>query len=349
MEKNLWIAIAIQKQRTFELEVLTQMSNALQSCLHEQETYEVVINACKQTLPGSSGCLCLLNDSQKTMRTAGTWGKISPQPKIFNVNDCVELRQNNHHTPLSSSCNDGFCQHMAFPSESIHWCIPLKTPEEILGVLHLSIPPSSKNGISEKDEEILQLQNMAIMRIAEQYVLSLANLRLREKLEVEAVRDPLTGLYNRRYMEASLKREWARAERRSCTVAILMLDIDHFKKVNDTYGHNVGDIVLQELGSLLQRHIRTEDIACRYGGEEFLLIMPEISLEIAKYRAEELRVMIKELRISYQKILLTITVSIGIALFPTHGNNLNDVIHTADAALYRAKKGGRDRVEIALA
>ena len=127
-----------------------------------------------------------------------------------------------------------------------------------------------------------------------------------------------------------------------------MLDIDHFKNFNDTYGHEAGDLVLRELGALLRSHTRADDIACRYGGEEFLLIMPEAPLKVVEQRAEDLHLGVKDLlRIAYQEQMLTITVSMGVATFPDHGPGIKDVVNAADAALYQAKAGGRDQIVVA--
>ena len=148
-------------------------------------------------------------------------------------------------------------------------------------------------------------------------------------------------------MEISLSRETRRAQRHNTSLGIMMLDVDHFKRLNDTYSHEAGDVVLEELGSLLLRHIRAEDIACRYGGEEFLLILPEATLPDIRQRAEEIRVMAKELQIRYRQDMLHFTISIGIAALPEHGFQASEIIHAADMALYQAKSHGRDRVEIA--
>jgi diguanylate cyclase (GGDEF)-like protein len=204
-------------------------------------------------------------------------------------------------------------------------------------------------GYSKKDHnnEIISKQ-MVVTRVTEHYALFLVNLRLRETLRMEAIRDPLTNLYNRRYMEESLEREIHHAERHKTSIGIIMLDIDHFKSFNDTYGHEAGDIVLRELGVLLRSHTRADDIACRYGGEEFLLIMPEAPLKVVTYRAKELHAKVKDLlRIEYQEQTLTITVSMGVAAFPDHGPGIKDVVNAADTALYQAKAGGRDQVVVA--
>jgi len=171
-----------------------------------------------------------------------------------------------------------------------------------------------------------------------------SDVRLREI----SVRDVLTGLFNRRYLEETLERELRRAERKGLSLGIIMLDVDHFKRINDTYGHAAGDAVLQELGPLLKGHIRMSDIACRYGGEEFVLILPEASLEVTRRLAEHLRQDAKLLTVSFNGMLMeTVTLSLGVAAFPEHGSNQVSLLAAVDAALYRAKMEGRNRVIVA--
>ncbi|MEP7355843.1 MAG: diguanylate cyclase, partial [Anaerolineales bacterium] len=165
----------------------------------------------------------------------------------------------------------------------------------------------------------------------------------------QSVRDPVTGLFNRRYMEETLEREIRRAVREKGPVAIIMLDIDHFKSFNDTYGHDAGDLVLREIGDCLRVAVRTEDIACRFGGEEFVLIMPAASSAATLPRAEHMRSVVKALGVHYRgQALGQITVSIGVAAYPENGTSGEAVLAAADAALYRAKHAGRDRVVLAL-
>ncbi len=160
-----------------------------------------------------------------------------------------------------------------------------------------------------------------------------------------SVRDSLTGLFNRRYLDETLERELSRAGRKHLSVGIIMLDIDHFKDFNDSYGHAAGDVVLQALGASLIASIRGSDIACRYGGEEFVLILPEASLEATRQRAERLRLDAKKLKLSHSGMLLeTVTLSLGVAAFPEHGSSRLPLLAAADAAMYRAKDEGRDRV-----
>ncbi len=195
-------------------------------------------------------------------------------------------------------------------------------------------------------------QQEAIQRLATtaagQIALSLASLRLREKLRDQSIRDPLTGLFNRRFMEESLQRELRRAERKKHPVSMLFLDLDHFKKFNDTFGHDAGDLVLRAVADLFRRFFRADDVVCRYGGEEFAILLPESTTHNAASRAEELRTQVRRLRLDYNgQSLRAITVSIGVATFPEHALNAEELIKAADQCLYQAKKSGRDSVAVA--
>jgi len=178
--------------------------------------------------------------------------------------------------------------------------------------------------------------------------LVLNNAQLREALREQAIRDPLTGLFNRRYMEETLRREISRVTRHLHPLGIIMLDIDHFKLFNDRLGHAAGDALLREIGRFMQSHIRNEDVACRYGGEEFILIMPDASLEVALERAEQFRQAVVELQVrDGGRAHAGITLSLGVAIFPQHGRTVDAVLRAADAALYQAKQGGRNQVAVA--
>jgi diguanylate cyclase (GGDEF)-like protein len=183
--------------------------------------------------------------------------------------------------------------------------------------------------------------------VADSISLALANLHLRETLRSQSVRDALTGLFNRRYLEETLDREVRRVTRAEKQLGVIMLDIDHFKEFNDTFGHEAGDSVLREFGRFLASNLRGEDIACRYGGEEFVLILPEANLDITTQRAEKLREGVKYLNVTdHGQSLGAITLSLGVAIYPDHGADGTDLLRAADAALYRAKREQRDRVVV---
>ncbi len=178
--------------------------------------------------------------------------------------------------------------------------------------------------------------------------MSIANLNLREKLLLQSVQDGLTGLFNRRPMEDYLERESQRAKRHNSVLDIIMLDVDHFKKVNDTYGHEAGDLVLKKLAEYLQKNVRIEDMVCRYGGEEFAVVVVDTNLEGIKKKADNICRQVREdLFVNFSGETLMITISGGVAAFPIHGSNIHEVLSLADAALYQAKKQGRDRAIVA--
>ena len=165
------------------------------------------------------------------------------------------------------------------------------------------------------------------------------------ELDVQAIRDPLTGLFNRRYADEILRSELRRMSRKNASLGLLIIDIDKFKKVNDTYGHGTGDAVLNTFGKYLMENVRYEDVACRIGGEEFMVIIPETSLEVAQHRSEEIRKEFHKMKFLYdKKILDNLSLSIGVAAYPAHGDSAEDIFRCADRALYLAKAGGRNRV-----
>jgi diguanylate cyclase (GGDEF)-like protein len=172
-------------------------------------------------------------------------------------------------------------------------------------------------------------------------------LKLRETLRTQSIRDQLTGLYNRRHMEESLERELRRASRSGRAIGIVLVDIDHFKRVNDTHGHEAGDKLLKAVGQFLQSRMREEDLACRYGGEEFVFVLPEASLDATSQRAERLREEVKGLRVQHRgRDLEPVSISLGVAVFPEHGTTGASLLRSADHALYRAKAEGRDRLVV---
>ena len=203
---------------------------------------------------------------------------------------------------------DPVCHHVTQAIPGGYLCVPLIAQGETLGVFHLR--PGSP--AEEPDPGAGGRKDQLALTVAEDLALALANLRLRETLRSQAIRDPLTGLFNRRYLEETMERELNRVKRQGISLGMIMMDLDHFKQYNDTFGHSAGDELLSALGILLKSQIRGEDIACRYGGEEFLLILPGASMEIALERAENLRQAVKEMHLHHQGLKPT-TLSLGVA------------------------------------
>jgi diguanylate cyclase (GGDEF)-like protein/PAS domain S-box-containing protein len=322
--------------RNNEMKLLRQMSDLLHACLTVEEAYEAMADLIKPLFPDCSGAVFISNVSSNLMEAVSTWGEHLQSESLFPHQDCWSLRRGLLHD-AEQTRPSLFCKHVhrdPLPAESL--CVPIIAQGETMGLLYLDSPK-----IGRLSEEWHHLARTAAERLS----LALANLKLRETLHNQSIRDPLTGLFNRRYMEESLQREIHRAERGRYSLGIVMIDVDHFKRFNDTWGHEAGDTVLRELSNFLQRNIRSSDIACRYGGEELTLIFPEISLEETKKRAEQLRQGVRQLNLfSQAQSLGTMTISLGVASFPEHGKTSDALIQLADAALYRAKAEGRDCV-----
>lgn len=334
-------------QRNHELAVLNQMSELLQACHEEEDTYRVVTSICQQLFSADSGCLSIMDQAQTRLQMVRFWGH-PPEGSPTSETDVACRIDSGTAYSLEHGGPGALCPCLRFSRDKECLCVPISSNDRLLGILSLC-PRQNRAGSGESGERCDQeAQRMLLTRVAEQYALSLANLRLRETLRMESIRDPLTGLYNRRYMEESLAREARRAHRHHTAIGIIMLDIDFFKQVNDQYGHEVGDRVLQKLGLFFQQYTRGEDIACRYGGEEFLVILPEASLQTVVQRAEELRTNVKYLRVTTEEgTSLRITISAGLAVLPDHSAQVKDVVKIADNALYQAKHNGRDQVMVA--
>lgn len=327
------------EQRNHEITLLSEISDVLQACRTIEEAYTAISTFLKLMFPDVPGGIFLINASKNIVEAVVTWGD-SPMTShaFFLPNDCWALRRGRSHFAGALHGNLQ-CQHLDHPLPAATLCVPMIAQGEALGMLYLS---------SLESGTVIEAKQQLALTVAEHISLALANIKLREKLENQSIRDPLTGLFNRRYMEESLDREIQRCDRKRLSLGIIMLDVDHFKRFNDTFGHEAGDSVLKEIGQFLQKYVRGSDIACRYGGEEFVLILPEGSLEVTSKRAEQLREGIKHLSLKYRHDTLgQITLSLGVAGFPDHGKTGREVIREADAALYRAKREGRDAVRLA--
>ncbi len=316
-----------------EIALLNQLGEYLQSCADVSEAYEVIGQLAGQLFAEIAGALCVISASLNVVEVVAQWGGAVTTQLVFAPDDCWALRRGRGHLSDPQSVEPA-CRHVTGDAAT-HLCIPLIAQSDTLGVLYLRQPAPL---LSEAKQQFAQT-------VADNISLALASLKLRETLRNQSIRDPLTGLFNRRYMEESLNRELHRAARDRYPVSIIMLDLDHFKRFNDTFGHVGGDALLRALGALLEHETRSADIACRYGGEEFTLILPEASLEVAAHRAEWLREAVKQLHVQHDgQSLGEVTLSLGVSAFPTHGLTGDSLLKAADGALYRAKREGRDRV-----
>lgn len=326
------------KRLSDSMQRLTQLSDMLQSCRTIDELRAGVPIALSSLLPGIGGRLTLVNPSQNLLAIGAHWGNHGfLAESIFPPEDCWALRRGQAYPPVGVV--GGFvCEHVHWPNpelpEASYLCIPMAAQGEMIGVLTFDavrMIDATERGLG--------------IAASEQLALALANLRLQDTLRTQSIRDPLTTLFNRRYLEVSLVRELARAERRSLALAVLMLDLDHFKQFNDTYGHDAGDALLTEFAEVLKRTTRSEDIACRYGGEEFTVILLESDVDAARNRAEQIRVATAAMAVEHRRQKLgRVSVSIGVALFPQDARTAEDLLRRADTALYQAKNAGRDRI-----
>jgi diguanylate cyclase (GGDEF)-like protein/PAS domain S-box-containing protein len=323
------------KERSQRATMLAKMGELLQSCMSKDEVFSAGLGFAPKIFPHTRGALVLMNRARNLAEVIGSWSECQLPVPVFEPNSCWALRTGHPHLVVAGD-DTARCAH-AEGVENTYLCIPILAQGEALGILHVQ----TTDELPSFGEAELSFKNT----FAEQIGLSIANIRLREALRTQSVRDPLTGLYNRRYLEEILEREIRRAVRAELSLGILMLDLDHFKRFNDTYGHEAGDAVLRETGSFLVKSIRAEDVVCRFGGEEFVVILPTADLEASRARAERIRSKLRELTVLHQgQSLGVITVSVGVAALPTHGTSAKELLQAADAALYGAKREGRDRV-----
>jgi diguanylate cyclase (GGDEF)-like protein/PAS domain S-box-containing protein len=341
-------ALKESEERARENAVLTELVDLLQSSRDAEEAYKIAANMLRGLFVPWSGALCITSASRNVVGVVAAWGERLVTDPSFGPAGCWALRRGKTHvvkdpeSPMS-------CEHVrsAHPCEYV--CVPLAAQGETLGVLCIAGQRDpvarSETGPTDGMEVFVRRAIAAGERIS----LAVANLHLREALRRQSIRDPLTNLFNRRYMEESVERELHRGARNREPVAFLMIDIDHFKEFNDRFGHQAGDTYLRAVGEFLRGRTRGLDLACRYGGEEFLIILPGASAEDARQRAEIWREDFKSLTVQHVgQALGSISLSIGIAVFPDHGETLDALIHAADEMVYRAKAQGRDRVLVAM-
>ena len=310
-----------------ELALVSAGSELIQAAQDEKQLTKAVAQILSEMLPEAGGYFALLSPSKDLVEVCECWGG-TQIPDAFPPGACVAL-QLGRKVHRSESLVHIQCKHVNPCSD--YFCMPLRSPTGFIGVIHVE----SGSPIAVKRADSIAL-------FTAQITLALTNLRMRDALRSQSVRDPLTGLFNRRYFDETLQRELAAYRRGGAPLAVLMLDLDHFKRVNDTFGHAAGDDALRTLGRLMRSSFRESDVICRYGGEEFAVILMNSDLESAFAKSEKFRHAVEHADLSSAgRDLGRMTTSVGIACSAEFDDSAQ-LVHASDAALYQAKRMGRN-------
>jgi diguanylate cyclase (GGDEF)-like protein/PAS domain S-box-containing protein len=326
-----------------QVTLLGELTGFLQACPSAQEAFACIGEFGPRLFPDSAGALFLADDDGRAWLEHGGWGGMGQAGESFGAGDCWALRRSRAYrvdAPAEALC----CPHVRAHAvhDRAYACLPLTAQGKTFGLLHLNHAPSTLSADAAE-----RRHGMAVA-MADQIALAIANVQLREQLLQQSIRDPLTGLFNRRHLQEALFRELARCKRERAPAALLMVDVDHFKRCNDRYGHPAGDAVLQAVAKVLEAHVRQGELACRFGGEEFAVLLPGCDLDgglrVGARILEGVRALVP---VHENRPLDRVTVSLGLAVFPQDGSTPQSLVEAADAALYAAKEEGRDRLAVA--
>ncbi|WP_260927619.1 diguanylate cyclase [Novosphingobium sp. 9] len=321
-------------------DLLARMTQRMQGCDTLPDLKEVVRRFVPEIAPGLAGALYLLDEARGVVTEGCAWLEPQRSRTEFAPLACWALRRGLPHRPAGAQI-DVPCGHIQIGDAAVPdtLCLPLTAHREVLGLLYFEPRDGTEIGAITAETYLRML--------AETIGLALGNLRLRDTLRAMAMADPLTGLANRRRLDEVLEVRAVEAEKLGQPLSCVMVDVDHFKRINDTHGHETGDRVLREISAVLTHATREDGLAFRHGGEEFLLLLPGLDADQAAARAEEIRARIAELHFEVGgNAIGPVTVSAGVASTPLHCP-ADRLLQTADAALYRAKAAGRDRVSVA--
>jgi diguanylate cyclase (GGDEF)-like protein/PAS domain S-box-containing protein len=340
------LALAEASERARESEKLTELVDMIQCSQNREQAFKIIEEVLGSVFASCGGALYLISPSRDAAEIMASWAQGIEAEKTFRPQDCWALRRGKVHV-VPDSTSAMRCVHARSVAGAGHICIPLVAHGETLGLLYFECPQAAINTTTEIHPDPWKGIAERAAVVGERLSLALANLQLREVLRQQSVRDPLTGLFNRRYMEETLDREMSGAARRNDSVAVAMCDLDRFKDFNDIFGHDAGDLVLREISNILKGSVRHSDVVCRLGGEEFVIILPGASVAIAHERLEAIRRQVEALTITHRgRTLGKVTISSGLAAFPKDGISAEDLLRSADKALYQAKTDGRNRVTL---
>ncbi len=340
-------ALAHERTRKQEARGLSQLDEWLQSCKSLDELLLIVGKFLSRLFESSVGELYIYSNSRDVLDGACSWGIEAPKAHI-QPDECWGLRRGRLYQYEKDAVNF-CCNHV---SDSIteeydgrYLCIPIIAHGDTVGLLHIRFSPDDGG---PKMASIPAERVEFAIRCSERISLAIANVKLRDELRDQSTKDPLTGLYNRRYFLDRCRRELSQSERTGQSIGLISLDADHFKKFNDTHGHDAGDMVLRSISDVMMEMFSGSDTVARFGGEEFSILLPGATPERALERAEDLRLKIENNILRYDdRALPKVTISAGVASFPANGTSPQELLREADRALYLAKDGGRNRVVLA--
>lgn len=320
-------------QQTREVELLNRLASLLAACSTIHEAEQVVKDLAPKILGDVLGAVSIMRSSRNLLEVKLVWGGDWIGDNIYPPDDCWALRKGKSHMARDDLAAMP-CKHMPNVNDEQVLCIPLIAHGNTVGMMHLAFG----------DEEECRRQYNLCRTVAEHIGLAIANLELQEELRRQALRDPLTGLFNRRYMEDAIEQDMNVASRKKQSFSLLMVDMDHFKIFNDNFGHDAGDFVLKQLAGVLLKATREQDKVCRIGGEEIAILLPDTSLEESILAADNVCNAVRDISPKLNgQMLGKVTVSIGIATYPESSNGVEGLLKDADIALYQAKENGRDQ------
>lgn len=311
----------------------------LAGCSKAEDAHVVAAQFTKRAFPDWAGAIYLLDPTRSHAQAVSAWGGI-PEGDIIESGACWALKVGRIHDVPDMAVGVP-CEHLSDPPPAWSVCVPMVTAEEVIGFFHVACPTDAPRSVTLSGRQVAEA-------MAEHLARTLADLRMRQALREQAILDPLTQLFNRRYLGVTLERAILRSRRSKEAIGVMVIDIDFFKRINDNFGHAAGDAVLVAVSRLMKTSARGEDIPCRFGGEEFLLVMIGASRHDTQMRAEQLRKTIEALALEHGGAKLgAVTISVGVAAFPDDGDTPEAIIRAADLALFAAKRDGRNRVALA--
>jgi diguanylate cyclase (GGDEF)-like protein len=322
-----------------EVRLLGELNEWLQSSRSLEELFTMVARFMTHILPDCAGSIYVYSNSRDVLDGSVSWNDGYHHDHIH-PEDCWGLRRGRTYIHGYSEV-DFTCSHTDPHDKQPYFCFPILAHGETVGLMHLRARVGLDIAFFRDGQRLAQM-------CAEQISMAIANVQMRDQLQDQSIRDPLTGLFNRRHMTETLRRMMGRMPKDRQGLSVVSVDIDHFKKFNDHHGHDAGDMVLRAVGAALEQHCDGDEIACRMGGEEFMLLLPRLPAEEALKRSEDLRAAVENITVRYgEKTLPRVTISVGIAVYPDHGLFPQDVMRVADDARYQAKANDRNQVILA--